>query len=427
MNFRPASAWLALFFGMSAAQAAPWKSERSTEMRYQHLRLVSEDQDFKREEPVASLGARYRLLGEGMSSQWRHEIGLDLGKSLKSKTNYQIASLRSSLVLPSPRSTQTLSLGLQHARGSDPINQPVELVAADPEPSPFTSVQLSFTHQHDFNVRHAFSFELGLSHNQQDDFSLQSEDLELAYTYRSSRLSSTKFRIRQSEQQGKDTEPYHQTELGIDQLVNLSPSLSLDGSVGYGVRRQGEQRGEGLLYLGALSYSSEHGGEEENAEQDGLKPKKKKKDRPDIKDNRGLRGASVFRIGMSRSRDQRRAGDPLFVADQIFGSWGLSINQNHGLMLNLRQTKSRDDIVRSEPGVAVPEAEPDAAPEATLEARGPLKENAADFSYRWNHELGSDRRPMGGVWGLEASAQITEDGPQRYRRQVYSMLYGLVF
>lgn len=385
--------------------AAPWKSERSSELRYQHLRLVSEDQDFEREEPVASLGGRYRLLGEGLTSQWRHELGLDLGKSLKTRTDYQIASLRSSVVLPHPRSTQTLAFAVQHSRGSDPINQPVELVVTDPNPAPFTSVQLSFTHQQDFNPRHGISVELALSHNQQDAFSLQSEDLELAYTYRANRLSTTKWRVRQSEQQGKDIDPYHQTELGMEQILALSQTLTVDGSVGYGVRRQGEERGEGLLYLGALNYSTEHGSEEEPSEQNPLKPKKKK-DRPDIKDHQGLRGASVFRVGMSRSRDQRRVGDPLFVSDQIFGSWGLSLNQNHGLMLNLRRSKSRDEV-------------------GALGAR--LAEDAGDFSYRWNHELGSDRSPMGGVWGLEASGQITEEAERRYRRQVYSMLYGLVF
>ncbi len=387
------------------SQAAPWKSERSMEMRYQHLRLLSIDQDFKREEPVAGLEGRYKLTAEGIASQWQHNLGVNLGKSLKTRTNYQILNARSTLSMPAPSSTQTLTFGIDHTRGNDPINQPVELVLASDDPAPFTSIQLGFTSQHNFNPRHAIGIEIGLSHNLQGDFELQTQDAEFAYIYNASRLSTSKLRLRQSEQQGEDTEPYHQTQLAIDQLLALSPTLGFDGSVGYGIRRQGEQKGSGLLYLAALSYNTEHRSEDEQSEQNPFKAKKKQ-ERADIKDNRGLRGVSVFRLGMSRASDQRRAGDPIFVADQIFASWGLSLNQNHGLQLGLQQTKSKDDVES---------------------IGGRLHEDSIDLSYRWNHEVGSDRQPMGGVWGIEGRAQATQDGEREYERQVYTMIYGLVF
>ncbi len=407
MRFLVTSLLLALCLSLTSIElkAAGWRRDSTVEARATTVELSAEQPPLSREQPVGILNSRLRFGLDQAATQYRHEIGVTHGQSLKDDTSYQIATARSSVNFVEEHQTDSLSLGALFTHGTDPISQPLEVVVAA-APKDFLSVQAGYSHQRDFSARQGWRAELGLSQNQQGEFSVTTEDVQLAYVYRPARTWTTNWRVRLSEQQTPGFEDSHLREVANDHNISLSPGLSLEAGLGYSIREQGDQYGDGLIYMAALNYSTQSIIQDEGDGKGGASGEKKPApEKADFKSEDGLRGISIARVGWSRSRDQRRIGDPIFVADQFFATWGIGLSPVHALQVDIRRT---------------------IAQEGPQSVDG-LQEDTGTIAYRYNHDYGTGSKTVHGTLGLEASTQKTETAVQTLHRTLYSILYAIAF
>lgn len=389
---------------ISSHLSASWRRETAAELRLISLQLSADNPTSEREDLLSNANARLQYFKDDNSQQYRHELGLSYGTSLESGEDYQSFNGRSTIVFPQSRSNHSLSLGGTYIRGSDPIGQALEQLAAE-EADDFLGLQLSYGHQRELSPRDAIRIELGLARNEQADFRILSQEAQLAYIYRFLRTWSSTWRLRLTQQQAPPVEDNQIAELANDHIWTLSPAVSLEAGVGFSTQRQGDQQGQGLLYLAALNYQSQSLEEIKELDKEGEPDASQSKagKRSGFEQAEDNRGASLVRLGWTRSRDQRRLGDPFFVADQAFLTWTIGLSPRQALQFDLRQTQATDG------------------------PQSGLRESTGSAAYRLRHDYSIGPSSLAGQFGAEASLQRTENLGRNFERVLYTLLYGLTF
>jgi hypothetical protein len=380
-----------------------WRQETALSLRLQQLRLETKQPEQKRSDRLGGVEASYRRYRETAALTRNHEWGVSYGESLETASAFRILSTRHTIGLRERNLSHTFSLGALYSSGNDPINQPVEQTI-DLDPRPFTSLQLGYVQQRELDIRNSIAWEAGISRNQQADTKIDTADGQVAWTHRPGRTWTSTLRSRIGKQMGKGLPDNSQFELAQDNLVAVSPRLSFDGGLGYNVRREGEQKAQSLLLLAALNYSTQT-----------LFPMNEETgvriptpvERPELEAEQIDRGVSFLRLGCSRARDQRRNGDPFFIADRCFFITAMPLSDNQGLRLSLSRTESHDLALNN--------------------SFGRFREHAGELVYRWDHVYGASSGAERGALEAEVAAQHANVADVESLRQVYTLRYSLIF
>jgi hypothetical protein len=128
--------------------------------------------------------------------------------------------------------------------------------------------------------------------------------------------------------------------------------------------------------------------------------------RPDLDRIENVRTQSQFRAGWDRNLDQRRKGDPQFLADQFYiqGLWAIDAEQN--LQIDLQRSQSIDKAVPGADGLIT---------------------NLANLDYRWTTQVGPSTAGILGSFGLGITQEQVKQNPQRFDRQLLRVSYAVSF
>ncbi len=381
--------------------AAPLKNLNTVEYAYIDQVLSSRTPKLERPDHLNILTGRSLYLLEDAKFNWLGELGATAGNS--GSSSFTALQARSAATWKEARSSDSLEASWLRTHGADATQRPLEetIVGTD---APFTATQIAYRHQHQLNAQDSVQVGAAISRNLNAGSDLQSRDLTASWSRLLTKSWINSLELRRGTQQVKNGLASDSWELQNQDVWNLNADWSTQTAIGAlqqnveGTKKTSFVAGAALAYI-LRSTSPDKKDKNQSINPDMI-------NRPDLDRLENIRSQSQFRAGWFRSLDQRRKGDPQYLADQYFaqGLWVIDPEQN--LQVDLQRSQSADKTV---PGVAA------------------LRRDQANMDYRWIQPVGPMTLGLLGTFGLGVTQERVTQNPLRYDRQQLRVSYGVTF
>lgn len=332
-----------------------------------------------------------RLLREDVNSLWETS-----GKLIQAQANeapYGESQLRTSYQNRQKLSVSNFDLSYRQTHGFDPIGQLIE-EAANKDARSFESIYGGAFHQITLDTANDIGVYLGGGRNNEGDSTVESKDAQLSWDHRHSLAWSSRIRLRMTDAETR------QKEIIQEHLYRFNPKLSSELSYGYAIQDNREETTGAALWGVSMQYRTAGLISSPTAYQAIGSSRA-----ISAEEAESLRGASLYKLGWTHSRDQRRAGDPYYYADIFYGSavvefWGKQ-------SLELKGSHSR------------------ASEHQLLDSEDDFQSGIIQGNYLLPHRFMA--RYPDALFTLGYSAERTELPPRRYFREIYQASYALVW
>jgi hypothetical protein len=356
----------------------------------------------KRPDHLNILGGRSLFLYEESKLNAQAELGATAGNS--GNSSFTALQARSAATWRAAHSSDTLELGWLRTHGADATQRPLEETILE-EGAPFTSTRAGYRHDHQLNMMNSLSLAAGITRNLDGTTDLESRDLAASWAHLLDRHWTNTLSLIRGTQKVKDGISSHSWEIRNDDLWVLNSDWSVQSTIGALQQDVDNETRASFIMGAAVSYvlrsavSEEHKGKAQPIAQDMIR-------RPDLDRIENLRTQSQFRAGWDRNLDQRRKGDPQFLADQFYiqGLWAIDPEQN--LQIDLQRSQSIDKSVPGADG---------------------LLTHLASLDYRWTTAVGPATAGVLGSFGLGITQEQVKQNPQRFDRQLLRVSYAVTF
>jgi hypothetical protein len=392
----------ALLLVTTPLAAAPLRNLNTIEYEYRDQQLQSRNPDLKRPDHLNILGGRSLFLFEESKLNAQAELGATAGNS--GNSSFTALQARSAATWREAHSSDTLELGWLRTHGADATQRPLEETILE-EGDPFTSTRAAWRHDHQLNLMNSLSMVAGITRNLDGTTDLESRDLAASWAHLLSRHWTNTLSLIRSSQRVRDGLSSNSWEIRNDDLWILSPDWSVQSSLGALQQDVDDEKRTSFVMGAAVSYvlrsamPDEQRGKAQPIAQDMIR-------RPDLDRIENIRTQSQFRAGWDRNLDQRRKGDPQFLADQFYiqGLWAIDPEQN--LQIDLQRSQSIDRTVPGADGLIT---------------------HLASLDYRWTTNVGPSTAGILGSFGLGITQEQVKQNPQRFDRQLLRVSYAVTF
>ncbi|WP_141733787.1 hypothetical protein [Oligoflexus tunisiensis] len=392
----------ALLLTTGSLSAAPLRNLNTIEYEYRDQQLSSRNPEIKRPDHLNILGGRSLFLYEESKFNAQAELGATAGDS--GRSSFTALQARSGATWRGAHSSDTVEVGWLRTHGADATQRPLEETVLEIG-APFTGTRAGYRHEHQLGTMDSMSLSGGISRNIDGTTDLESREVAAGWSHLLNRSWTNTLSVIRGTQKVKDGEASDTWEIRNDDLWALNTDWSVQTTVG-GLQQNVEEETRNSVVMGAaLSYvlrSAKPDDQKNKAQpiaQDMIR-------RPDLDRIENVRTQSQFRAGWDRNLDQRRAGDPQFLADQFYiqGLWVVDPEQS--LQIDLQRSQSIDKTV---PGSA------------------DFISNVANLDYRWTTQVGPSTAGVLGSFGLGITQEQIKQDPQRYDRQLLRVSYAVTF
>jgi hypothetical protein len=392
----------ALLLSTAPLHAAPVRNLNTIEYEYRDQQLQSRNPKLKRPDHLNILGGRSLFLYEQSKLNALAELGATAGNS--GDSSFTALQARTAATWRNAQSADTLEAGWLRTHGADATQRPLEETVLDVG-APFTSTRAAYRHDHQLDLMNSVSAAAGISRNLDGTTDLESREVAASWAHRLDRNWTNTLSLLRGTQKVRDGISSSSWEIRNDDLWVLNNDWSVQTTVG-GLQQDVDKEKKNTFIMGAaVSYvlrsaaPDEQGSKGQPIAQDMIR-------RPDLDRIENVRTQSQFRAGWDRNLDQRRKGDPQFLADQFYvqGLWAIDPEQN--LQIDLQRSQSID---KTTPGAAG------------------LITNLASLDYRWTTAVGPATAGILGSFGLGITQEQVKQNPQRYDRQLLRVSYAVTF
>jgi hypothetical protein len=388
-----------LFFSFSALSlSVPAPALAETWNLHPAISLKAADVYLSARNPADQYGSSFkaaegqlRILREDANSIW--QTSATLLQAQANEAPYGESQLRSSFQKRDKFSLSNIDLSYRQTHGFDPLGQLIE-EAANKDSRSFESVYAGLYHQTALDAANDIGVYLGGGKNSEGDFTVESKDAQLSWDHRHSVAWSSRIRLRLTDAETK------QKEILQEHLYRFNPKLSSELTYGYAIQDNREETTGAALWGISMQYRTSGLLNSPTAYQ-ALGSSRTMS----AEEVESLRGASLYKLGWTHSRDQRRAGDPYYYADIFYGSavmefWGKQ-------SIELKGSHSR------------------ASEHQLLDSQDDLQSGIIQANYLVPHRFMT--RYPDALLTLGYSAERTELPPRRYFREIYQASYALVW
>ncbi len=392
----------ALLLSTAPLTAAPIRNLNTIEYEYRDQQLQSRNPKLKRPDHLNILGGRSLFLFEQQKLNAQAELGATAGNS--GSSSFTSLQARSSATWREQHSSDTLEAGWLRTHGADATQRPLEETVLQ-DGAPFTSTRAAYRHDHQLNMMNSVSATAGISRNLDGATDLESRELGASWAHLINRSWTNTLSLIRGTQKVRDGISSKSWEIKNDDLWVLSSDWSVQTTLGALQQDVDSEKKSSFIMGAALSYvirsatPEEQKGKAQPIAQDMIR-------RPDLDRIENVRTQSQFRAGWDRNLDQRRKGDPQFLADQFYiqGLWAIDPEQN--LQIDLQRSQSIDKTVPGADG---------------------LTTTLANLDYRWTTGVGPTSAGILGSFGLGITQEQVKQNPQRFDRQLLRVSYAVTF
>lgn len=389
---------------LSAAQlnAAPIRNLNTIEYEYRDQQLQSRNPKLKRPDHLNILGGRSLFLYEQAKLNAQAELGASAGNS--GNSSFTALQARSAATWREQHSSNTLEASWLRTHGADATQRPLEETVLE-EGAPFTSTRAAYRHDHQLNLMNSISAAAGISRNLDGATDLESREVAASWAHLLDRDWTNTLSLIRGTQKVKEGLSSKSWEIKNDDLWVLNSDWSVQTTVGALQQDVDSEKKTSFVMGAAVSYvlrsavPEQDKGKAQGIAQDMIR-------RPDLDRIENVRTQSQFRAGWDRNLDQRRKGDPQFLADQFYvqGLWAIDPEQN--LQIDLQRSQSIDKTVPGADGLIT---------------------HLANLDYRWTTVVGPSTAGILGSFGLGITQEQVKQNPQRFDRQLLRVSYAVTF
>ncbi len=397
------SAWLFMTISWPCA-AASWRSQSLLEGRLQQVSLRSDTDTEKAHRETIQSGVRAAevFFSESEAAEQRVRLTADAAMTLDTHRWLQNLSAEALQTWNTARTHLTLGLNLTEKRGEDLVGLPLEQ-SFQQNPEPFRSIGSFLSYQYALDATQSLVASVAFGRNTQSPSALNTEEAQAAWIYRPEQHWTVSLQLRRGQQQGLAIPDESFTEISHSEFWAFAPFWSLDGNIGWTQQIVQDQSQQALLFSGALNFYADPSA---NSAENLNKRFRPLYDSLDTASEAGLQHSSLARIGWSRSFDQRRAGDPFFLADRY--------------VLRLAQAVFKDQ------GLAIEGSLLEAA--STLPTRGtPRHANVLLAQYHWTFTDTLVPAAPRGALGLELLHETSTAEAAKLRRRSAAVSLSMIF
>jgi hypothetical protein len=392
----------ALLLSSAPLIAAPVRNLNTIEYEYRDQQLQSRNPKLKRPDHLNILGGRSLFLYEQSKLNAQAELGATTGDA--GPSSFTALQARTSATWRDAHSADTIEAGWLRTHGADATQRPLEQTILE-EGAPFTSTRAAYRHDHQLDLMNSVAATAGISRNLDGTTDLESREVAASWAHLLDRNWTNTLSMIRGTQKVRDGISSNSWEIKNDDLWVLSSDWSVQTTLGALQQDVDSEKTSSFIMGAALSYvirtavADEQKAKAQPLAQDMIR-------RPDLDRIENVRTQSQFRAGWDRNLDQRRKGDPQFLADQFYiqGLWAIDAEQN--LQIDLQRSQSIDKAVPGADGLIT---------------------NLANLDYRWTTQVGPSTAGILGSFGLGITQEQVKQNPQRFDRQLLRVSYAVSF
>lgn len=383
------AAYLLLSILSTSAWAESWQLHPDIGIKAADVYLSSRNPADQYGSTFKALQGQLRLRREDTDSLWETTGALEAAQA--NEAAYGESSFNSRYLARDKLSSSNFAVSYRQTHGFDPIGQLIEEAATKDDRS-FESIYAGIYHQIALDLKNDISAYVGGGQNTEGDLKIESRDAQLSWDHHHSLLWTSRIRARITEAESR------QREVLQEHLLRFTPRLSSQFSYGYAWQDHTEQSSQGALWGLELAYrgsgllSSASAYQALSLARD-VSPE----------EVANLRGSSMFKVGWTHARDQRRAGDPYYYADIFYGTSKIEFFGKQ--TLELKGSHSR------------------ASEHQLIDSKNDFQSEIVQGIYELPHRFMS-RYPDAAL-ALSYAAERTELPPRRYFREIYQASYKL--
>jgi hypothetical protein len=392
----------ALLLSTAPLHAAPVRNLNTIEYTYRDQQLQSRNPTLKRPDHLNILGGRSLFLYEQSKLNAQAELDATAGNS--GDSTFTALQARTAATWRSAHSADTLEAGWLRTHGADATQRPLEQTILDVG-TPFTSTRAAYRHDHQLDMMNSLTATAEISRNLDGSSDLESREVAASWAHSLDRnWTNTLSMIRGSQKVRKGSNS-SSWEIKNDDLWVLNNDWSVQTTLG-GLQQDIDKAKKNTYIMGAAvsyvlrtSVPDDQKNKAQPISQDMIR-------RPDLDRIENVRPQSQFRAGWDRNLDQRRQGDPQFLADQFYiqGLWAIDPEQN--LQVDLQSSQSIDKTTSGAAGLIT---------------------KLANLDYRWTTTVGPSAAGILGSFGLGITQEQVKQNPLRFDRQLLRVSYALTF